>query len=426
MKLEIEIISEEIIKPSSPTPDHLHHYNLSFLDQISPPVYNPFILLYPTDGELKSNNLEIYEELKQSLSQVLTYYYPLAGRIKDNHFVDCNDEGALLLQAQVSSKLSDVVDNPEPTEFNKLLPFELDQAQELPLGIQFNIFKCGGICLGLCLSHKIADAFSALTFIKTWAAIARGEADIVRPEFVSDTLFPPKNISGFNPSIGITKQNIVTKRFVFSSSSIESLRARYATSLENERPPSRIEALSAFIWSRFMAATTVESGRRKIYLMLHAVNLRKRMNPPLSEHSFGNYYRVAITIPSVHPSGEDDLVNQMRDSISKIDEEYVKKLQKGDEHLDFIKERAESFMRGEIATLNFTSLCRFPLYEADFGWSKPIWVGAPSLTFKDLVVFMDTASGDGIEALIHLKEEDMAKLKEDQELLRFTCSHLSQ
>ncbi|KAJ9169405.1 hypothetical protein P3X46_017607 [Hevea brasiliensis] len=425
MKLEIEIISKEIIKPSSPTPDHLHHYKLSFLDQLSPPVYNPLILLYPTDGELKFNNLEKYNELKQSLSQILAYYYPLAGRIKDNRFVDCNDEGILYLQAQVSSKLSDAVDNTEPTEFKKLLPFELDQAQEFPLGIQFNIFKCGGICLGLCLSHKIADALSTLTFVKTWAAIARGEVDIACPEFVSATLFPPRNISGFNPATGITK-NVATKRFVFRSTSIESLRARYATStsLENQRPPSRIEALSVFIWSRFTAATEVESSPSKKYLMLHPVNLRRRMNPPLPEHSFGNYYRLAITIPSTDSSREEncDLVNKIRSSISKIDKEYVRKLQEGNEHLDFIKERADSFIRGEMATLNFTSLCRFPLYEADFGWSKPMWAGSPSLTFKNLVVFMDTACGDGIEALVHLKEEDMAKFKEDEELLQFvTC-----
>ena len=62
--------------------------------------------------------------------------------------------------------------------------------------------------------------------------------------------------------------------------------------------------------------------------------------------------------------------------------------------------QAARVLRGEVVSFNFTSLCRFPLYEADFGWAKPIWVGSPSLTFKNLVVFMDTALGDdGIEAL---------------------------
>ncbi|KDP26741.1 hypothetical protein JCGZ_17899 [Jatropha curcas] len=429
MKLECELISKEIIKPSSPTPDHLRHYKLSFLDQISPPVYNPLLLFYETDGETKFNSVEKYNQLKQSLSQALIHFYPLAGRIKDNHFVDCNDEGIPCLQAKVSGKLSDVVQSPVPTEIKKLLPFELDQDQELPLGVQFNIFECGGICIGLCLSHNIGDALSIVLFVKIWAAITRGEEEITRPEFVSAKLFPPKDFSGFNPRIGFAKENVLTERFVFKSSSIESLRAKYAasTSLKSQRPPSRVEALSAFIWTRFMAAIKqqTEEPSEKIYMMLHAVNLRTRMNPPLPENSFGNFYRVAMTFPSPTNNGEesnyDDIVIQMRDSISKIDTEYVKKLQEAgnDEHMDFIKQMAQFFMRGEMVSLNFTSLCRFPLYETDFGWRKPIWVGSPSLTFKNLVVFMDTPSGDGIEALIHLNQEDMQKFKEDQELLQF-------
>ncbi|KAG6759085.1 hypothetical protein POTOM_035552 [Populus tomentosa] len=377
MKIETEVISNEIIKPSSPTPDHLRHYQLSFLDQISPPTYNPRLLFYPADGDVKINNIEKPNQLKQSLSEILNLYYPLAGRIKDNLFVECNDEGIPFFQAEVKCRLPQVVENPEPSELNKLIPFALDDAEELPLGIQYNIFECGGIVIGLCISHKVGDASSLFTFIKYWAATARGEADhISRPDFISATLFPPINISGFKPTTGITKEDVVTKRFVFRSSSIELLKEKCSPasgSLENQRPPSRVEALSVFIWQRFTAAT----------------------------------------------KENDNLVSQIRDSIGKIDKEYVKKLQKGSEHLGFIKEQAARFLRGEVIYLNFTSLCRFPLYEADFGWAKPIWVGSPSLTFKNLVVFMDTASGDGIEALVHLKEEDMAKFEEDEELLQY-------
>ncbi|KAJ6898367.1 stemmadenine O-acetyltransferase-like [Populus alba x Populus x berolinensis] len=369
MKIEIEVISNEIIKPSSPTPD-----------QISPPTYNPLLLFYPADGDVKINNIEKPNQLKQSLSEILNLYYPLAGRIKDNLFVECNDEGIPFFQAEVKCRLPQVVENPDPSELNKLIPFALDDAEELPLGIQYNIFECGGIVIGLCISHKVGDASSLFTFIKYWAATARGEADhISRPDIISATLFPPINISGFQPATGITKEDVVTRRFVFRSSSIEQLKEKCSPasgSLENQRPP--------------------------------------------SQYSFGNYCRIAFTIPS-NDTGEENynLASQIRVSIGKIDKEYVKKLQKDGEHLGFIKEQAARFLRGEVIHLNFTSLCRFPLYEADFGWAKPIWVGSPSLTFKNLVVFKDTASGDGIEALVHLKDEDMAKFQEDEELLQY-------
>ncbi|WRX15446.1 hypothetical protein QQP08_007933 [Theobroma cacao] len=428
MKLEVEVMSKEIIKPSSPTPDQLRHYQLSFLDQISPPVYNPLVLFYPmTECNIQVNKTKITDHLKQSMSNALSYFYPLAGRIKDNRLVDCNDEGIPFLEAQVKCKLSDILENPAPSELNKLLPFVLDDAEELPLGIQFNIFDSGGICIGVCISHKLADALSFFTFVNTWAAIARGESYIVSPEFASAKLFPPKSTLGFEPRTGISTERIVTKRFVFTASKIQEIKAKYTkstASAENQKGPSRIEALSTFIWSRFVAATKAKPiPDNCFYTIIHAVNLRPRLDPPLAEHSFGNFYRIAMTVPSIN-SEEDccSLVYQIRDSIRKLDMKYVRQLQDGQSYFDFMKERAESFIRGEIVSFSFTSLCRFPMYKADFGWGKPIWVGSASLTFKNLVVFMDTVSGDGIEAWVSLKEEDMAMFGSDEVLLAYVVS----
>ena len=74
----------------------------------------------------------------------------------------------------------------------------------------------------------------------------------------------------------------------------------------------------------------------------------------------------------------------------------------------------------------FTSLCRIPVYEADFGWGKLIWVGSASLPFKNLVVFMDSGGNNGgIETWINLVGEDMAKFQGDQEFLSFVSPTLN-
>ncbi|XP_022775854.1 vinorine synthase-like [Durio zibethinus] len=422
MNLEVEVISKVIIQPSSPTPERLRRYQLSFLDQITPPVYNPLVLFYPEKCDTQESKIEISNQLKQSISNALTYFNPLAGRIRDNLFVDCNDEGIPFVEARVKCQLSEVIKDPVPLELNKLFPFDLYDAGELPLGIQFNIFDCRGIGVGVCISHKLGDALSFFTFVNMWAAIARGEKKLVTPEFVSASLFPPRSITGYNPNIRQTKEKIITKRFVFTASKIEEIRGKYAdkTSSENPKRPTRIEALSAFIWSRFVVATKVISRPDTFCAVFHLVNLRTRMDPPLADYSFGNLYSFATTVPSMD-SRENchNLVSQIRDSIRKINVEYVKKVQDGQDHLDYIKEIAERPIRGETSFFSCTSLCRFPLYEADFGWGKPIWVGSAARASTNGVIFLDSASGDGIEAWVNLKEEDMAKFDCDEELLAY-------
>ena len=43
---------------------------------------------------------------------------------------------------------------------------------------------------------------------------------------------------------------------------------------------------------------------------------------------------------------------------------------------DLFKEKAERWERG-VCSYTFSSLCKFPIYETDFGWGKPAWVTVP-------------------------------------------------
>ncbi|XVF35844.1 hypothetical protein REPUB_Repub19eG0006100 [Reevesia pubescens] len=75
-----------------------------------------------------------------------------------------------------------------------------------------------------------------------------------------------------------------------------------------------------------------------------------------------------------------------------------------------------------VEQLQLTSMCKVGIYEADFGWGKPMWVspgGINGLVFQNLAFLIDTRKGDGIEAWVTLDEKDMAILQSDTEILSF-------
>ncbi|CAN4113841.1 unnamed protein product [Withania somnifera] len=430
MKVEIEVISKEtLIKPCTPTLDQRRRYSLSYLDQILPPVFMPLVYFYPA-SDLFSNT-ERSDKIKLSLSKALTKFYPLAGRVVDNLYVDCNDEGVPYVEVEVKCKLEDVISDPIPNELNKFIPYELDDVKDLVLVVQVNFFECGGMAIGIGISHKLADAASFFLFVNTWAAIAcRGyDHDMCHffPSFDSATIFPPKDTSLVRDTyLESQRENIVTKRFLFSNSDLSALREEYSDHQRMKgsiferigRQPSRILVLSAFLWSRFMATVHPERDPNKIYAVTHSVNLRgqTQTDPPLHDSLFGNIMRSALVFPFFDKGSEDEVfefMNQVRESIHEINTNFVSQLKNNDQqHLNLLHERANDKRKGHMALLT------------DFGWGKPIWIGSARLASKDIIGFMDTQTGDGVEAWVNLEANDMAKFEADKKLLAFCKSRI--
>lgn len=426
VSMKVQVISKEAIKPSSPTPHHLRSFKLSLFDQFTPPVYVPIILFYPTNvGDGVFEDVQRSDRLKKSLSETLTRFYPVAGRIKDNFSVDCNDEGVDYSEARVEGHLSQLLKRPEVEVLNQLLPFTIHNAGscagDVQLAIQINIFDCGGLVIGMCFSHKIADGSTISTFINGWAATARGSSEEVRPTFDSAFLFPPRDSAGFKPNAGITGEKMVTKRFVFHASKIAALKAK-ATERSGSVQPTRVEVVSALVWKCVMG----EPKSSVVYVANHAVNLRGRMLPPLPDHSFGNLFQMTIAPMVMEKRTElHSLVGHLRDAMKKINPDYISKLQ-GENGMSFFNEYFNEirvlFCKGEVQFCRFSSWCRFPLYEADFGWGKPVWVSSAGIAFKNTVFLIDTRWGDGIETWVTMEEKDMAKFESDPELLAFVSS----
>ncbi|KAG2711435.1 hypothetical protein I3760_04G076900 [Carya illinoinensis] len=436
MAIEVEIISKEKIKPSSPTPDHRRNFKLSFLDQFAPPFYTSTIFFYHSNypGQKYLNPLERSSWLKRSLAETLTRFYPLAGKlINEDAYVDCNDEGVNYIQARVACKLSQVVDKTDGKALLPLLPFDpykdcTGPGETVLLAIQYSIFECGGVAIGVIDSHKIADGTSLAALINAWASTSRGaNHEVTNPSFDATIHFPQTVLPGwFRRVPPMEQERLSSKKFVFNKSSIDALRKEASVAFgTDERGPSRVEAVSAFIWWRLMTiARSNPGGKAKQYGVRHAVNLRPRMVPRLSEHSFGNVWNIAITAvpPTEDEKDYPSLTRQIRNSISQVNAEYVKHLQDANAFLETTRMELMEMFKFETEFFNFTSWCSFPVYDIDFGWGKPTWVACPIRPFKNVILMMSSRDGEGIEMWVNLEEEHMAMFERDPKLLQFVVS----
>ncbi|KAK6922354.1 hypothetical protein RJ641_012861 [Dillenia turbinata] len=115
------------------------------------------------------------EILKRSFSEVLARYNAISARVFDNLYLGCGDQGVPDIEVHAGCHLCAVVHDPIPCELNKLLPFKLDEFEDLAMGIQVTFFECGGFALDVCISHKVADALSIAGSVGNWATTsARG------------------------------------------------------------------------------------------------------------------------------------------------------------------------------------------------------------------------------------------------------------
>ncbi|XVF49686.1 hypothetical protein PTKIN_Ptkin04bG0033000 [Pterospermum kingtungense] len=425
MEFKVEFISRETIKPSSPTSHHLRTHKLALLDQQAPPVYVPILLFYSPTNDI--NPTKKSGLLKNSLSKTLTYFYPFAGRIKDCYTIDCNDEGATYIEAQIDSDMSVVLKEPGIDLLLQLLPCDPHEKFPEPsapviLAVQVNYFSCGGMAICVCIRHLAADASATASFVKSWAAVASG-IDIELDTVIYDcsNLFPPQNISAdlwksFEKNPNVLGAEVVTKRFVFDGSKIATLRNEIGNIGPSLYRPTRVEAVSSLIWKALITGDDTENDEIVPVHVATVVNLRKRiMIPPLPELCIGNIFLLSMANSVAKTPSCNSLAEKVHESIRKINDEYVKRCCETGEILNLVKSMAAELGTG---VFTFTSWCRFPYYETDFGWGRPIWFGT-ALKLNKVAILLDSSDGNGIEAWIGLPKEEMTKLEQDPEILAY-------
>ncbi|KAM3336822.1 stemmadenine O-acetyltransferase [Capsicum galapagoense] len=453
--MKVVKICEEVIKPSSATPDELREQKISFIDEIIPHSSIPLILFYKKSETVTQS--QICRHLKTSLSQTLTQFYPLAGRMKSQCSIDCNDEGVYYQETQVDGSVFDIVKNPKSSELVKLTPYNSDGTssnfQEL-LAVQVNLFDCGGIAVGISMTHKIGDASSLCTFIKNWCDASEGlrnnkcgadsfeGSDTHPPVFLKNpsdignnkvkkdstfislsSIFPPRGTTDDTPdkkcvAIQPVAEKLAVKRFVFTAPNIAKMKSKLMNYGYNENA-TRVEIVSALLWKCFMVAKGCNS------VVVIPMNVRQRIVPPLPESSFGNFFLITNAIASV---GDNwlSMVGKIKSAIGRIAGNYMEKI-RGEGGFEFVKSNfnqlGELIMSqgSHVRVLTIGSWCNFPINEANFGWGESILKVVAIVGVKDNVVLLDSAEfAGGIEAWAIMTDEELTLFEQDKDLQEFT------
>ncbi|KAB5520796.1 hypothetical protein DKX38_025115 [Salix brachista] len=426
--MDVQILSQKFIRPYSQTPLHLRNMKVSFIDQLAPPAFTPMILYYSAVSGEKTITEErdnVFNRLEKSLSEALACYYPLAGRyIEDRNMVDCNDDGALFLEAKVSGQLAqlDLQGEGDARSLNRFVPFGDEMAfNPIVLAVQINKFDCGGLVIGVCISHRVADGHTMGAFLKAWATACRaGMHEVIRPSFDAGALFPAADGLRFGTPVPRDHgSQIVTKRFVFDGEKINSLKAKvmsFARDSDVKRPPSRVEVVTALLWKALIGVAQAKHGKVRPSLLTLPLNLRGRVDLPITGNSFGNLYRmVGVQFNPKESSSEiHHLVSLLNDAVNKANKDCEKVVNSEDVIAmvsNSMKEIHKGASDGDLDICVVPSWCKFPFYQIDFGFGKPTWFSSVHKPLE-IVLLVDTKCGNGIEAWVSLEVKNMLQFEQ--------------
>ncbi|KAL6331467.1 hypothetical protein AAG906_011407 [Vitis piasezkii] len=378
----VKLMATYTVRPAKETPGG--YRCLSDSDQVRALTHAPTIYFYPPVNVPLESATEI---LRHSLTGRL--HWIGGGRLE----LDCNALGALLIAVESEAKIDDFGDFRPTQEIRALIP-SVDYNKpihELPLLlVQVTKFSCGGMSLGLGISHTIADGLSALHFISEWAKIARGEQPNSPPFLDRSVLLAPEHLSapvfdhpeystqplliGKQDNMEERKRETATLMLKLSKDQVEKLKDKAnkdRSASNNKRPYTRYEAVAGHIWRTACKARQHESSSQ--------------------QHS----PQELVSKPLGYASGK------ARQAIEKATHEYLQSslvyVKCQEDVTQFRNFHTVGCAKGAFygnPNLEITSWARLPIYGADFGWGQEIYMGPGAIGYDGKVFVFP---GQGLE-----------------------------
>ncbi|KAK8515119.1 hypothetical protein V6N13_122110 [Hibiscus sabdariffa] len=404
--------------------------------------------------------------LKQSLSKTLSFFPPLAGRLHTDEkgyiYIACNDAGVEFHHAQCGSRfIRDVIGPVHVPElvkefftFDKTVSY---QGHYRPImAVQFTELA-DGVFIGCSVNHAVTDGTSFWNFFNTFAEICRkisnGNNETIekisrRPDFSRESvLISPAilKVPDGGPRVTFNENEPLRERiFSFSREAILELKAKVNNSNVNgdfsaieilgkqsndkyhtEMAPasktaeiSSFQSLSALLWRAVTRARKLPASKTATFRM--AVNCRHRLNPKMDPLYFGNAIQ---SIPTYASAGDVTsrsirwCAEQLNESVKAHDDETVRRFVRSWE------KDPRCFPLGNFdgASMTMGSSPRFPMYDNDFGWGRPLAVrsgGANKFDGK-ISAFPGREGNGSVDLEVVLAPETMAGIESDREFMQY-------
>ncbi|KAH7688397.1 Transferase protein [Dioscorea alata] len=280
------------------------------------------------------------------------------------------------------------------------------------------------------MHHSLIDGVSALHFINAWSEIPRGLDIISVPPFLDHTVLrarsPPKvsfdHIEYTNdgiytmltsppPADLVGLEECETAILTISKDQLDTLKYGF----NGERNLSTFKAVAVHVWRTACKARELHDEQYTRFFL--AADVRARLKPQLPMGYLGN----AVMRISCHLIVGDLVskplelgVSRIEETIKSLDDEYIRSLVDLLEIVEGDKKKAWGSRTIKMTDLFFISWLALPLYEADFRWGKPWFMGNASMRLPGQVFVMHSGprSSGGVSVVIAFESADMARFKE--------------
>ncbi|XP_020233758.1 uncharacterized acetyltransferase At3g50280 [Cajanus cajan] len=418
----------------------------------------------------------LISQLKTALSRTLSLFPPLAGRlVTDSHgyvYIACNDAGVDFIHANATAlRICDLLSPLDVHEsFKEFFAFDRKVSytgHSSPiLAVQITELA-DGIFIGCAVNHAVTDGTSFWNFFNTFAHLCRGATNSPRnvPDFRRDSILISDAVLRLppgGPQVTFDAAAPLRERiFSFSREAIQTLKAKANNwrLAENENNAgelmkkqsndehakgnrilenwfkvkplsvtetteiSSFQSVCALLWRAVTRARKLASSKTTTFRM--AVNCRHRIEPKLERYYFGNAIQSVPTYASAGDVLSRDLgwcAEQLNKSVKAHDEAMVRRFVEDWEG----NPRCFPLGNPDGASITMGSSPRFPMYDNNFGWGRPLAVRSGQANkFDGKISAFPGRDGSGtVDLEVLLSPQTMEALHSDSEFIKYATSHL--